>query len=1165
MNFSMTFPRPIHRPIAAFLICVTSLQADSLVLLDEAFTAADRTLQNLPVSTGWFSATDSGHVAHDPTAGNLTLYSAEASSRHIIAYFTDGADGPVELQPGETLQVAYTVTFTNPDPNTESPRGNSFRVGLFNANLQGSGVGRIDADNLGGVSTVNTPSRFHTYVGYRFDTILHTNTNSPQVRVYRRGSGYDGSALMAVSTAYSGALAASTHSLRLFPAGLYHGVADITRTTSGALRLQHRLTAADTGNTIDVAVDGADGSAAAVSSFDTLAFCLNSRVAESFTLHHVTITRMAASGSTAVEIQVGPRSFTTDQYTLKGAPVVPMWQAPMPTANTADAAGFPVLAEAEHAYVWQPATREAGAFNHFSALAHYRGRFFAMWGNHPDGETGPGQRTMYAWSDAWGEWSEAFDLFPPPGPVKPRNQSGIHCKPDRWMVVDDILYAVVYMDGAGRYPVARSVAMDGTLGEPFLVRTLPEGATLPVYMQGYVHTTERAQLALRLRSWYILNSQVSWWAYSGEGVPRTGIFGADLIEPFTYRARDGGYVLLSRYWGHSGNPVHDNRMYVSFSNSPSGWAAPYPTDIPDSPSRAEAVTLADGTVLLIGNQIAYRYDTALYLDRDPITVSLSDDGLVFDRVYALRANAPKFYRFSGVSGRNFGYAYSSSLVHQGWLYTLYSIGKEDVGISRVPLTALGVFINDANALRADAEELGEGWWHAPWLGPFWNGAQPYVYTPHLGWLYVHSHVDGLLYVWHPELGWAYTGPGLFPHFHVFATAAWHWFTGTEFVPMAPATSAGPAAAVLDLALEPAFINTDPGPEYAAEVLDYAMVIGLDRTPGGRLWAAWVAGGDNDKGLFVTATSDNGGDTWSAPRLVIDPTNSPSGLRRRTLVGNFWTDPTGRLWLFYDQALSYFDGRAGAWAITCDNPDDAQPLWSEPRRIWHGATLNKPLVLGNGEWLLPISLWTRDWIRIEGGFPELDHLRMAHVFVSTDQGASWQWRGAAAADQRRFDEHTMVELRDGRLWMLIRTFYGIAESYSSDQGRTWSKPEPSRFKHVERGARVFFRRLASGRLLLVKHGAIDQQTTTRSLLAAFLSEDDGATWIGGLLLDARTGVSYPDGFEGPDGRIHIIYDRNRAADREILLARFTEADILAGGLVTPGSSLRTLVHKALGGL
>src|SRR5207253_1841840 len=98
--------------------------------------------------------------------------------------------------------------------------------------------------------------------------------------------------------------------------------------------------------------------------------------------------------------------------------------------------------------------------------------------------------------------------------------------------------------------------------------------------------------------------------------------------------------------------------------------------------------------------------------------------------------------------------------------------------------------------------------------------------------------------------------------------------------------------------------------------------------------------------------------------------------------------TGRLWLFYDQSMGYFDGRAGAWAITCDNPDADIPTWSAPRRIWHGATLNKPIVLKSGEWLMPISLWTRDKIRpkeIGHAFPELDAMRMAHVFVSTDQG------------------------------------------------------------------------------------------------------------------------------------------------------------------------------------
>ncbi len=89
-----------------------------------------------------------------------------------------------------------------------------------------------------------------------------------------------------------------------------------------------------------------------------------------------------------------------------------------------------------------------------------------------------------------------------------------------------------------------------------------------------------------------------------------------------------------------------------------------------------------------------------------------------------------------------------------------------------------------------------------------------------------------------------------------------------------AVAAAACAAALpetdDIALQPPAINTDPGPQYADEARDMNMVIGMDRTPGGRLWAAWVSGGDSELAYFVLATSDDGGDTWSKPRLVIDP-------------------------------------------------------------------------------------------------------------------------------------------------------------------------------------------------------------------------------------------------------------------------------------------------------
>jgi hypothetical protein len=365
----------------------------------------------------------------------------------------------------------------------------------------------------------------------------------------------------------------------------------------------------------------------------------------------------------------------------------------------------------------------------------------------------------------------------------------------------------------------------------------------------------------------------------------------------------------------------------------------------------------------------------------------------------------------------------------------------------------------------------------------------------------------------------------------------------------------------ELALIPPKLNTSPLPQYDYDQLDYAMTIGIDRTPQGRLWACWVAGEDGPKAFFVLATSDDDGETWSKPCLVIDAQSKNLPMYRSVLVGNLWTDPQGRLWLFFNQSMMQFDGRSGVWAAICENPDADQPVWSAPRRIWHGFTLNKPTVLSTGEWLLPISLNDVGFGPFRGAFKELDPLRGANVFVSTDAGASWQRQGCVAFPHPNWDEHMIVERRDGTLWMLARTSKGVMQSTSADRGKTWAVPtEPAGIRHPV--ARFHVRRLASGRLLMVKHGDRMDAHEGRSKLQAFLSEDDGLTWTGGLMVDERTGVSYPDGFQAPDGTIYISYDRNRSTDGEILLARFTEEDILAGQLVGPKSKLKLLVSRPL---
>jgi len=389
----------------------------------------------------------------------------------------------------------------------------------------------------------------------------------------------------------------------------------------------------------------------------------------------------------AREIKVGSRLVKTARFTRQGTPVVPMWKAPMATVDIRNGAGFPKLTHAEHAVVWQPAIKEDGAYNHYACLIFFKGYLYAMWGNHTLGEDAPGQRVMFSRSASWKDWTGPTELFAAPGPVLPRSEKGIHFKPDRWVVVDDQLYAVVYVHGAGRYPVARKVSEDGKIGEPFLVDPLPAGGSLPGFMKG-TNTTQLLPLAGKIKSWYAENDQISWWADEAQGVPRTAVDGSSLIESFMYRTKEDEQALMLRNWGTSANPVHNNRMYVSFKKGSGSWAPPYPTDIPDAPSRAQAIRLPDGRVLLIGNQNVTHFDTALYLDRDPITISVSKDGYEFNKIYALRTASPSTYRISGVGGRNPGYAYSSSIVHDGYLYTLYSIGKEEIGISRVVLTAL---------------------------------------------------------------------------------------------------------------------------------------------------------------------------------------------------------------------------------------------------------------------------------------------------------------------------------------------------------------------------------------------------------------------------------------------------------------------------------------------
>lgn len=172
-------------------------------------------------------------------------------------------------------------------------------------------------------------------------------------------------------------------------------------------------------------------------------------------------------------------------------------------------------------------------------------------------------------------------------------------------------------------------------------------------------------------------------------------------------------------------------------------------------------------------------------------------------------------------------------------------------------------------------------------------------------------------------------------------------------------------------------------------------------------------------------------------------------------------------------------------------------------------------------------------------------RACFTFVSDDDGRTWQrsslvttpdhegggfhqgirWNHGAA-------EPTVVELSDGRLWMLIRTSQDHHyQSFSSDGGITWEEASPSPFYGTITMPTIG--RLNDGRILFLwsnttplpevgnTDGVWDDVFTNRNAIHAAISSDDGRTWQGfrELYLDPRRDAADFGSTPGIDKSVH----------------------------------------------
>mmetsp|Transcript_6611 Transcript_6611/g.14553 ORF Transcript_6611/g.14553 Transcript_6611/m.14553 type:complete len:344 (-) Transcript_6611:38-1069(-) len=169
--------------------------------------------------------------------------------------------------------------------------------------------------------------------------------------------------------------------------------------------------------------------------------------------------------------------------------------------------------------------------------------------------------------------------------------------------------------------------------------------------------------------------------------PGTGIIQAGL--PTTGDTNDTQRrERRERVWGESA--VSDAREREVMAATPStlhcDWTAPNFTSIPDSHTRTCTSALPDGRIYLVGSQLPKAGD------RDPLTLALSPDGLAFDKVVAVRANAPP-RRYPG-KAKGPGFQYPSAVwfkqekTNSTKILFTYSVNKEDIEVSILDVSDL---------------------------------------------------------------------------------------------------------------------------------------------------------------------------------------------------------------------------------------------------------------------------------------------------------------------------------------------------------------------------------------------------------------------------------------------------------------------------------------------
>lgn len=353
-------------------------------------------------------------------------------------------------------------------------------------------------------------------------------------------------------------------------------------------------------------------------------------------------------------------------------------------------------------------------------------------------------------------------------------------------------------------------------------------------------------------------------------------------------------------------------------------------------------------------------------------------------------------------------------------------------------------------------------------------------------------------------------------------------------------------------MESQTVASDATETYAFEDREWNGLPTVCLTEGGRLWAGFMTGGYGEPDpLNYNAFhySDDGGVTWSKESLVIDQKDENVNLYQPHLF-------------MHDGKMLLYLNNAGQNVIEIENPDCENPsqnlIIGKSTKVLNYNAAHRPTILSDK--------WDNIWL-----FSAENSSSDANLIFASTNGRKWEQYSSVSSSNgnRRWWEAQIVECADGTLVHMSRlengSDGGMQLAYSYDGGETWTETKANNGRPFTSYCnKSHMQRLESGNLLLL----VACSTLGRQNLTAFLSEDNGKTWPYSLSLDARDhfgdrfGCGYPEAanLQGENGEIYAVWDA-RFSYAEIACAKFTEADIRAGKIVTDGCyTFRSVVRN-----